>query len=342
MNCQPVRDLEAARPEWTALAERSGNVFSTWEWASCWLRQKGAGEELRAQLCRRPDGQAAAILPLCRSRKGPLRVLRLVGHGESDELGPICAPADRPAANAQLAELLAGDGCDAFVGHDMAERPPGASVLWRMASPSVRLEGGSWDEFLARRSRNFRQQVGKRERRLARAGRLEFRVADDPARLDADIGTLFALHRRHWGDRSRSFAGGREALHREFAALALERGWLRLRRLELDGRAIAALYSFRFGGNEWCYQVGRDPAFDRFAAGFVLMSYSIRRALEDGQREFRLLRGGEAYKYRFATHDDGVVTAGIARTAAGRALLQGERTWRALPRSVRRRLRRPR
>ncbi len=341
MNREPVRDLEAARPEWTALAERSGNVFSTWEWASCWLRQMGAGEELRAQVCRRPDGQAAAILPLCRSRKGPLSVLRLVGHGESDELGPVCAPGDRPLADAQLAALVAEDGsCDAFVGHDMAERPSGAAVLWRMASPAVRLEGSGWDEFLAGRSRNFRQQVRARERALARAGRLEFRLADDPARLDADMSMLIGLHRRRWGARSRSFTGPREALHREFAALALERGWLRLRLLELDGRPLAALYAFRYGGDEWYYQLGRDPAGDRFAAGFVLIAHAIRRALEDGLHEFRLLRGDEAYKARFATHDPGVVTVGMARTTAGRALLQGERVWRALPSGARRRLRR--
>jgi CelD/BcsL family acetyltransferase involved in cellulose biosynthesis len=341
MDCQPVSDLDAARPEWTALAERSGNVFSTWEWASCWMRRMGAGEELRAQVCRRPDGQAAAILPLCRSRRGPLHVMRLVGHGESDELGPVCAPADRAAADAQLTSVLAGDAsCDVFVGHDMAQRPPGAAVLGRMASPAVRLEGGGWDEFLAGRSRNFRQQVRARERALARAGRLEFRLADDPVRLDADMSTLIGLHRRRWGARSRSFAGPREALHREFAALALERGWLRLRLLELDGRPLAALYAFRYGGDEWYYQLGRDSAFDRFAVGFVLIAHAIRRALEDGLGQFRLLRGDEGYKARFATHDSGVVTVGMARTTAGRALLQGERMWRALPSGARRRLRR--
>jgi CelD/BcsL family acetyltransferase involved in cellulose biosynthesis len=236
---------------------------------------------------------------------------------------------------------VAEDGsCDAFVGHDMAARPAGAALLWRKPSPSVRLEGGSWDDFLAGRSRNFRQQVRARERALARAGRLEFRLADDPARLDTDMSTLIGLHRGRWGARSRSFAGPREALHREFAAVALERGWLRLRLLELDGRPLAALYAFRFGGHEWYYQLGRDQAFDRLAVGFVLIARAIRHALEDGLREFRLLRGGEAYKARFATHDPGVVTVGLAGSSAGRAFLQGERLWHALPSGARRRLRR--
>ena len=30
------RDLDAIRDEWTALAERCGNPFATWEWAATW------------------------------------------------------------------------------------------------------------------------------------------------------------------------------------------------------------------------------------------------------------------------------------------------------------------
>jgi hypothetical protein len=37
--------------------------------------------------------------------------------------------------------------------------------------------------------------------------------------------------------------------------------------------------------------------------------------------EYRFLRGGEAYKYRFANLDPGVETIGLARGVAPRAIL---------------------
>jgi Acetyltransferase (GNAT) domain len=55
--------------------------------------------------------------------------------------------------------------------------------------------------------------------------------------------------------------------------------------------------------------------------GFVLLAHAVRQAAEDGMCEYRLLRGGEEYKYRFATADPGLETVGLARgPLAGAAL----------------------
>src|SRR5207249_3746970 len=99
-----------------------------------------------------------------------------------------------------------------------------------------------------------------------------------------------------------------EPFHREFAAIAFERGWLRLWTLELDGRAVASWLGYRFQRVESYYQAGRDPALQRARIGFVLLAHTIREALRDGMTEYRLLRGNEQFKYRFATSDPGVET----------------------------------
>ncbi len=80
-------------------------------------------------------------------------------------------------------------------------------------------------------------------------------------RLQDDLTVLFALHRARWGEGSPFLRF--EAFHREFAAVALERGWLRLWFLELDDRPAAAWYGFRFAGVESYYQAGRDPSAPR-------------------------------------------------------------------------------
>jgi hypothetical protein len=48
----------------------------------------------------------------------------------------------------------------------------------------------------------------------------------------------------------------------------------------------------------------------------------VREALADGLREYRLLRGGAAYKQRFATNDAGLETCGLPRGASAQAILR--------------------
>jgi CelD/BcsL family acetyltransferase involved in cellulose biosynthesis len=199
-------------------------------------------------------------------------------------------------------------------------------------------EGKNWDEFLASRSKNFRDQVKGRERKLGKKHELSYRLCDSAERLEEDLERLIELHHARWGDESRSFRPPRDALLREFAAAALERGWLRLWSMDLDGKTVAAWLGYRFGGCEWYYQAGRDPALERENIGFVLMTHTIREALNDGVAEYRLLLGGESYKDRFATADEGLHTLVIAR-GAGRAVRAAGSAALSSPPAVRTRLR---
>ena len=182
------------------------------------------------------------------------------------------------------------------------------------SSPTLSLESG-WEAYLAGRSSNLRQQVRRRERRLADRYVVRFRLASDPNRLHDDLTQLLALHLARWGAGS-AFTRW-EAFHREFATVALERGWLRLWFLELDGRPAAAWYGFRFEGVESYYQAGRDPGRSDESVGFVLLAHSIREAAHDGVREYRFLRGGEPFKLRFADEDAGLETLALGRGAKG-------------------------
>jgi CelD/BcsL family acetyltransferase involved in cellulose biosynthesis len=184
----------------------------------------------------------------------------------------------------------------------------------------LRIDGMSWDDYLAAKSSNFRQQARRRERKLAKEHDLRFRLADDPDRLDADLEALFALHGERWSTAgSGALEERRAAFHRDFARVALDRGWLRLWLLELDGRPAAAWYGLRFAGRELYYQAGRDPELERAAVGFVLLAHSVREAMNDGMREYDFLRGGEGYKDRFTDDDTVVETRAAGRGPLGRA-----------------------
>jgi CelD/BcsL family acetyltransferase involved in cellulose biosynthesis len=334
--------LEDAEDGWNRLAAASGNLFATFEWASAWWRTFGAGASLLLGAARRPNGSLAALLPLVERRERGLRTVRLLGHGPSDRLAPICAPDDRPAATAALRELLAASGADLFVGEQMPAEGGwgaalGAKVVEREASPTIDIADLDWDQFLARRSRNFRQQARRYERRLNERGELRFRLSDQRQALAGDLETVFELHAARWSDGgSSAFTAPRRELHREFARAALERGWLRLWLLELDGRPLAAWYGFRFADAEWFYQSGRDPAAEADRVGFVLLLHTIRSAIEDGVTSYLLLRGDEAYKDRVADGDSRLETIALPLSARGRAALLARRAGPAAGRALRR------
>ena len=317
----------AERAEWSELAARGGNIFATPEWLESWWRHFGSGRALVLERCRGEDGRLLALVPLYLWRSFPLRVLRFVGHGPSDALGPVCAPEDRSAAAAALRARLAGERFDAFIGEELPAdqgwgEALGARVLRRRASPVIRLRGRSWNEFLASRSSNQRAAIRREERRLAGQG-LHYRLASDPERLQADLDSLFALHRAAFPRGASAFGWDArlQAFHREFAATALARGWLRLWFLELDNRPVASWYGFRFENADFAYQGGRDPEWSRWSVGRVLLAHTIRTAFEDGIAEYRLLRGGEHYKCRFANDDPGVETVVLTPSVTARAAL---------------------
>jgi CelD/BcsL family acetyltransferase involved in cellulose biosynthesis len=324
LRVERVASLAAGRSDWIALAQASGNIFSTWEWADSWWRRFGFGRDLSLARAQDARGRCVAILPLHNKPRPGLRVARFLGYGVADQLGPVCHPSRAPEVAAGLNE--ASHAQDIL----LAERLPGnlnwgrlgGTAIHQEPSPVIALEAeGGWNAYLGARSANFRQQVRRRARRLSRALEVSYRLCDDPARLPADMDTLLALHAARWGSRSDAFAGARGAFHRDFAAVALERGWLRLWLAESRGQPVAAWYGFRFAGIESFYQSGRDPAWDGYAVGAGLLERTIHEAFNDGMREYRLLRGDERYKRRYATSLETVHTVAVPHKLLGRGIV---------------------
>lgn len=329
LQIEPLGGLEEVRAEWGELAAAAENPFATPEWCQAWLDEVPLDCRLRLFAAQRRDGSIAAILPLVLTSGRYLRKLRFLGFGVSNELGPVAAPDDRPAATEALRGALAATRheWDVFLG----ERLPGTgwapalrgSLVRHVGSPIVRAEGGGWDEYLASRSSNLRQELRRKERRLSERG-FRYRNVTSTRDLEAGLDALFALHRARWREEASRWFAGQEAFQRSFADTALERGWLRLRLLESSGTAVAGYLGFRFGPTEWFYQAGRDPSAES-SVGLLLVAHALREAFSEGATEFRLGPGAQAYKLRFATGDPGLETVAVARGLRGRAALLAER-----------------
>ena len=321
-----VGDFDALATEWDALAERSGSIFSTAAWSRVWWAHFGEGHELLLHVVRADDGSLTVVLPLYAWRRRLPRVVRFLGHGPGDELGPIHERGAHVTAASALRSALDTLEWDVL----FAEQLPGdegwpalvEGASWRReASPSLTLPT-SWEEYLAGRSSNFREQLRRREAALTKEGAVVLRRAI-PESLDGDLDALFALHRARWRATPSDF--GDSLFHREVARVALDRGWLRLWLLELDGRPIAAWHGFQVGTVCSYYQAGRDPSFERFSVGFLLLAHTIRSAIAEGAREYRFGRGDEAFKSRFTSHDPGLESVVLTRDLVGAGAAAGAR-----------------
>jgi CelD/BcsL family acetyltransferase involved in cellulose biosynthesis len=326
-----LEEPDSVADSWRSMAESVGNAFLTPEWFSAWREHYGRdGDTVVVSVSDADDpDRVVGLLPL--THQG--REVRFAGHNVGDLFAPLVAPGYEDDVIRSAAGLVAdvvgraGRGRARLVLDNVERDAPWLRAFadaWpgRLAStevltsvlPRLPLTGTSWDDFLASRSRNFRSQWGRRHRALEREHDLVFRLADDPSRIRADMATFFDLHAARWSSRGGSSSAGprARAFHTDWAERALDRGWLRLWFLELDGRPVAGFYGWRVGGQYSYYLAGFDPAHERESPGLVLLAHTVRHAIEEGAAVYDLLLGDEPYKQRFADQAVPVATVVLA------------------------------
>lgn len=334
-----IGESDDIRSLWTTLAAASRNIFSTWEWFDVWWRHFGEGRELRLALCTDESGRPLAILPLYVVRRHP-RVLRFAGHTVSGMLAPICAPGDRASVLAAIGANSTALGCDVLLADSFADAAAlNGTTLLRVPSPVIRLSFADWDDYLASCSSNFRQQLRRKERKLAREHQLQYR-GGNAENATNEMQLLFELHGQRWDEGESLFATPeRRAFHLDFASVAAERGWLRMWFVVVDGEPVAAWHGFRFSGIETYYQLGRHRDWGHASVGMLAVAHSLREAITDGMDEYHLGPGGSSYKYRFTDDESTVEVLALPGSSMGRAAIAvGDLLWRsrlkALPRKL--------
>jgi CelD/BcsL family acetyltransferase involved in cellulose biosynthesis len=347
--------------DWRSLAERRGNAFLTPEWYFAWLRSYGAHADPAVIAVRTPAGDLRGIMPLARDRAARPRSLRFGGANVADHLHPVTASSEEEeavaaAAGASLGAGISGwsaivlDNVDADAGWwraMMSAAPLSlAAVSYRQTTlPCIQLPT-SWETYLANRSRNFRSQLGRKLRALERNHEVRFRRTQAAPELASDLETFFRLHDARWKSRGGSTSASERTrkFHADFTAAALERGWLRLWLMEVDGDSVAAWYGWRLGERYSYYLAGFEPRWSDASVGLLLLAHTVHEAIDEAASEYDLLLGEESYKQRFATGTRPVETVILARSFHPmRLLAAAEATlWRAhrrLPPRIRERSR---
>ena len=163
----------------------------------------------------------------------------------------------------------------------------------------------TWQEYDRAMGTKLRGNLKRRKRQLDEAFAAQLETVQAPS-LAASMQALFRLHNTRWRRRGAmvAFSGHKlQAFHLQVAERFLQRGWLRLHRLVLDGETRAAMYTFQLRTRVYHYLAGFDPQLARFGPGALLMQHALKRAIDEGVTEFDLLRGDESYKYTWKARD---------------------------------------
>ena len=314
--------LEELRNVWNKLSVTS--PFGSWQWLHSWAEHYLSEDQLYTLVAETETGELAGILPLFRDTSSwQGRCLKLLGSGEvcSDYLHLFAEPNLQGSVCLEMAEWLADRTDDGECGWDsllldhisaadqsfvaLAEalQQFGISVMegpgmncWRIALPD------DWETYLKELSRSHRKQLRRLDRDYLRQGPARLVTVQTEEEFPAAMDTLVRLHqkRRNALGEAGCFASD---TFREFMMTASRRllaeGTLKLQVMEIDGEPIAAEYQVQQGQTTFAYQSGIDPDAMDCQPGNLIMTATIRQAIEAGHRGFDFLRGDEPYKPHF-------------------------------------------
>lgn len=317
--------LAVLKDEWNELIAGipDAHIFSTWEWLSIWWRHHAEDGELWLLTARdATNGQLAGIAPLmlARRRFGPLRVrvLTFMFYRPPIHQAIMAATAHRSAVESAMVDYLYAHSAawdvltlDGFLTDSklIAELQHAGGRYYERQAPicHVAVLPEDWDTYqMDHLSANRRQQLRRARRKLEEdyPGEVVFERLVDPVVVQSTLETLAELNRQRWheeGIRS-TFDDSRFVdFHREMVITALKRDWLRFYRLTVAGEIAALRYCFRYRDLLYDYQLTFNLDLGQYRPGEILLAQVLREAMQEGVREFDMLRGTYRYKRSWAT-----------------------------------------
>ena len=312
--------LTMLRPQWNALlrASAANGPFLTWEWMHAWWTHL-AGTSTLSILAVRDGDELIAIAPFRVAPNAMPWFSRIefmaTGYAGSDYLDLIVREGREDDAIRAIAGFLGTQRMTLRLDH-LPEASLAARLTERLSAdgwmsssapdgvcPRIPLAGHTWDSYLATLGSAHRANVRRRLRGIEQQFQARFElVTSDTVRTRA-LDALAGFHQQRFkeqGGSSAFFTPTVRAFQEEATRRALDRGWLRMYVLWLNGEIAAVMYGFFYNRQFYFYQHGFDDRHSRHSIGLVLMAMTIRAAIDEGAEAFDLLWGTEGYKSLWA------------------------------------------
>ncbi len=365
----PAR-LAMLREEWAELfqAGAAGNPFLSWEWQYTFWRTFAQRRPLWILEARDRGNRLAGLVVLsARPSLGTARRWCLLTNGitGTDALDVLVRPGFGPAVREAISQAVALSmakwdvldledlpcGTATISALRRALSPRGVRVVLspRFACPTFALRG-TFAQHVALIRR--RETYLRRRRWLEKQPGYRIAVAEGLPEAAEAMEDFLRLHHLRWDEEGGSAGiprGQVESFHRDVAPLLARRGWLRVYRMFVDGRSIAAVYGLELAGRFHYYQSGMDPAWRARSPGLVLIGKTVEDAYARRLTDYDFLRGSEPHKLDWATDrretcalrlrapglrsDASAAAEEVFRAARGAAkAVAPERVWSALQR----------
>lgn len=334
---EPHHTSRAAMPARFPTVDRprdDAGPFQSHAWLRHWLEHRGVGLEPFPIVV----DSGATVAPFGRLRIAGLRVLRLLGSGDSDFNGLITTRAAGAAWDGVVAELARRRReWDLLHLHSVAEREailpalerhlarPAAARLYE-ACPLIHL-ADTWTQFIGARKR-LRGEVGRWTRRLEEMGPLTLHSVKAPVPQEV-LDVIVDVERDSWkwdhGNAAFKPGSQRDFL---FAVLRDAEAPARVWTLRVGNR-VAAFGIVLEGATRWYfYLAAYRQEFKN--AGSMLLARLVEAAHDAGCTSFSLLRGDLHYKHDWANASEEVYEIVCASNPLGQlGALAYQARWRA-------------
>ncbi|GEM_PF-2818904 len=322
--------LLAYRKEWNDLLERSSTrmIFLTPEWVITWWRELGEDDsfmgekKLRTVLIWEGSNLVGVAPLMVRKVKRfglTLRLLEFVGCGMGDYSDFLLAGNKEQLLNQLWGYLVNCDDWDigklenfsSFDDHPLLLEKLLLSHQVRLQiypadlCPHVRIEG-PWETFfeetLKQRTHggHRKKELRRLERRLTERGKVSYRLIhglkEDPNFLEK----MAAVQRV--GARSKNLFD-RPAYRRfleRFVTETVDRDWIRVSTLEVDGEWIAYYFGFHYANRYSLYNTSFRRNFANCSPGSLLLFHILKCSFEEGLAEVDFMRGEEDFKFNWS------------------------------------------
>lgn len=327
------RAIDECDQSWAVLADRLDlPVFQRPEWARTWIEHLGRDAVPWILVC---DGPSPFVWPLVTTRYGPYRVLRSLGEGVSDYLGPI-GPHPADAVRQAIESLSQRTSTWGHIGLKSLFVPNEALEILRSGlrgfssrpyerCPFIHAEG-TFEAYLEGQKKKFRANWKRTIRRTESHGKVETKIESFSERLFAEIESV-ERDSWKWSAGSAYLSNpDRRAFLRSVLAQPSMRSEIWTCRIDGDLAAFAVAFTSRASRHYYL------PSFrDRYSdVGTYLLGKIAEATFSSEFTELDLLQGDEAYKLAWATGERTVYEiAATGRSAMGWPAVQALRgRWR--------------
>ncbi|MFH1382983.1 MAG: GNAT family N-acetyltransferase [Chloroflexota bacterium] len=275
-------------------------------WLKVWWQELGAGSELHLGAIRE-DGHVVGIAPL------------LVKEAQAAIVGSpdVCDYLDfviAPGKETDFYNILLDDLKKQAIHHlDLRPLRPESTVCAHLVNiarqrgdevipgaedVSVELDlPATWEEYLRGLDGKQRHEIGRKLRRLAGEGKVEYRTVKDKEAMPEALEAFFKMFTESRQDKAMFLTDKRESFFRSMTGAMAEISLLRFGVLDLDKQPVAMVLYFDYKDSVYLYNSGYNPDYSSLSVGVLCKVLCIQECIQQGKKKFDFLKGDETYKY---------------------------------------------